>query len=61
MKIKQICILYSNLHKKGGIQFFKMKSLHKCFFKILLWREINNVTSYFLISSENLNMGIWWG
>ena len=31
-----------------------MKFLHKCLFKIPLWRKIDNVTSYFLISSKNL-------
>ena len=54
MKFKQIYILYSNLHKKTGIRFFKKKFLHKCMFKIPLWREIDNVTYYFLISSKNL-------
>ena len=31
-----------------------MKFLHKCLFKIPLWRKIDNVTSYFLISSKNM-------
>ena len=31
-----------------------MKFLHKYLFKIPLWREIDNVTSYFLISSKKL-------
>ena len=54
MKFKQIYIFYSNLHKKTGIRFFKKKFLHKCMFKIPLWREIDNITYYFLISSINL-------
>ena len=41
--------------KKTYIQFFKKKFLHKCLFKIApLWREIDNVTYYFLIISKNL-------
>ena len=54
MKCKQIYILYSNLRKKTGIWFFSKKSLHKCLFKIPLWRKIDNVTAHFLISSKNL-------
>ena len=54
MTFKEIYILYLNLHKKTGIQFFLKKFLHKCFFKIPLWREIDNITFYFLISSINL-------
>ena len=41
MKFKQIYILYSNLHKKAGIWYFLKKFLHKCLFKIPLWREID--------------------
>ena len=47
-------VLYSNFHKKTGIWFSWKKFLHKCLFKIPLWREIDNITSYILISSENL-------
>ena len=54
MKFKQIYILYSNLHKKTDICFFQKKFLNKCLFKIILWRQIDNVTSYFLISSKKL-------
>ena len=54
MKFKQIYILYSNLHKKTDIRFFWKKFLHKYLFKVPLWREIDNATSYFLISSKNL-------
>ena len=54
MKFKQIYILYSNLHKKTGIRIFWKKFLHKCLFNIPLWCKIDNVTSYFLISSKNL-------
>ena len=39
--------------KKTYIRFFQQKFLHKCLFKIPLWREIDNVTSHFLISSKN--------
>ena len=54
MKFKQIYILYSNIYKETGIRFFKKKFLHKCLFKIPLWCKIDSITSYFLISSENL-------
>ena len=47
-------ILYSNFHKKTGIWFSWKKFLQKCLFKIPLWREVDNITSYFLISSKNL-------
>ena len=56
MKFKQIYILYSNLQKKLGIRFFLKKLIHKCLFKIPLWREIDNVTFYFLISSKTLKI-----
>ena len=46
MKFKQIYILYSNLHKKS-IRIFKKKFLVKRWFKIHLWREIDNITYYF--------------
>ena len=45
--------LYLNLRKKTGNRF-KKKFLHKCLFKIPLWRKIDNITYYFLISSINL-------
>ena len=48
-----LLLLYSNLHKKTGIQLSSKKLLHKCLFKIPLRREIDNATSYFLISSKN--------
>ena len=54
MKFKQIYISYLNLHKKQVFNFFKKKFLHKYLFKVPLWREIDNVTHYLLISSKNL-------
>ena len=40
--------------QKTGIRFSSKKFLHKCLFKIPLWHEIDNTTSYFLISSKNM-------
>ena len=54
MKFKQIYISYLNLHKKQVFNFFLKKFLHKYLFKVPLWREIDNVTYYLLISSKNL-------
>ena len=51
MKFKRIYILYSNLHKEKN---FLKEILTQSLFKIPLWREIENVTSYFLISGKNL-------
>ena len=49
--------------KKIGIRFFWKKFLHKCLFKIPLWREIGNITSYFFISSKHLKanyLSFYW-
>ena len=48
-----LLLLYSNLHKETGIRFSQKRFLHKFLFKIPLWREIDDATSYFLISSKN--------
>ena len=40
--------------QKTSIRFFSKKLLHKCLFKIPLWREIDNATPYFSISSKYL-------
>ena len=51
MKFKQINILYLNLHKKQTFEFSKRNSyLNSC---LKLFCEIDNVTSYFLISRKN--------
>ena len=65
MKFKQIYIFYSNLHRKTCIRFFKNKFSHKFLHKSYtnsytnsyanpLWREIDDITYYFLVSSINL-------
>ena len=41
-----------NLHRKRGIWFSSDRFFHKCLFQIPLWREIDNATSYFLVSSK---------
>ena len=54
MKFKQIYLSESpQKKKKKRIRFFKKKFLHKSLLKILLWREVDNITYYFLISSIN--------
>ena len=40
--------------QKTGISFSLKKFLHKCLFKIPLWREIDTAISYFSISIKNL-------
>ena len=42
--------------QKTGIRFSQRKFLHEFLFKIPLLCEIDNVTSYFLISSKNLKL-----
>ena len=59
MKFKQLYNLYSNLLKKTDIRFFEQKFLHKCLFKIPLWRENDNGTSYILISGKN-SKAVYW-
>ena len=53
MKLNKSIFIFES-PQKTGIRFFWKKFLHKCLFKIPLWRKIDNVTSYFLISSKNL-------
>ena len=48
-----LLLLYSNPHKKQAFDFFKRNS-YTCLFNTLLWREIDNATSYFLTSCKNL-------
>ena len=45
--------------QKTVIRFSRKKFLHKCLFKIPLWREIDNASSYFLISNKNFSKIIW--
>ena len=52
--IRRRTLLYWNLQKKTDIQFSSKKFLQKYLFKIPLWREIDNVTTYFLISGKNM-------
>ena len=42
--------------QKTGIRFSQRKFLHEFLFKIPLLCEIDNVTSYFLISNKNLKL-----
>ena len=42
--------------KKQVLDFLTQRnSLHKCLFKTPLWRQIDNATSYFLISSKDFS------
>ena len=52
MKFKEIYIVYLNLHKKQAFDLKKI--LRKCLFKVPLWHKIDNITSYYLISFQNL-------
>ena len=49
----RLLLLYSNLQRRA-IQFFSKKFLHKCLFKIPLWRKVITSLLIFLISSINL-------
>ena len=52
MKFKRIYILYLNLHKKQAFDFLNSNSYTNICFKFFF--KIDNVSSYFLISSKNL-------
>ena len=51
-----IYILYSNIHQKSRHSIFLKELLPEMFFKIPLWRQIDNITSYILICSKTLKV-----
>ena len=53
MNFKQICIFIRISTKKQAFDFSKKNSYTNSLFKIPLWLEIDNATSYFLISSKH--------
>ena len=53
MNFKQIYIFIRISTKKQAFDFSKKNSYTNSLFKIPLWLEIDNATSYFLISSKH--------